>query len=140
MKSILGLLVACVTFVSFQSYAGIYDAAAAPNQYSVPGAMITEYEDLVMITIDGYNTDSVQQLHEIIAMGLKLPNTYGKNFDALYDVLTDPGLVSKQIDLTVFGGEALKQKIGSKNIKKLLKVMNDAQEADPMHVSTMYWQ
>lgn len=139
MKSVLGLLVACVTMVSLQARADLFDAPES-IQTSIPGAVITEAGDEIILTIDGNDVQSLQQLHQIFAKALKLPATYGKNFDALYDVLTDETLVSKRLDIGVIGGEALKQNIGAKNVQKLIDVLNDAYEADPMHLSSIYWQ
>ncbi|QDK38966.1 barstar family protein [Bdellovibrio sp. NC01] len=141
MKALVTLVLAALTFASVNAHARYWwEPASAPEQTMIPGATITEYDDSVIIMIEGYDVKSLKQLHSIIAQGLHLPSTYGANFDALYDVLTDPSVVSKRIDLTVISGEYLKQNIGAKNVRKLLDVMNDAQEADPMHMSAMYWQ
>ena len=40
--------------------------------------------------IDLTGTEDRAQLHDRIEQGLPLPEWYGRNLDALYDVLTEP--------------------------------------------------
>ena len=47
--------------------------------------------------IDLTGTEDRAQLHDRIEQGLSLPEWYGRNLDALYDVLTEPE----------FGGECM---------------------------------
>lgn len=40
------------------------------------------------ITIDGNKINTVDELHDFLATELDLPNYYGKNLDALWDILS----------------------------------------------------
>ena len=44
-----------------------------------------------MYTIDIRNINTKKELHEILREVLPLPDYYGNNLDALYDVLTEQG-------------------------------------------------
>ena len=44
------------------------------------------------VEILGKNYSSMQEIHEMLAKELDFPDYYGKNLDALYDVLTEESL------------------------------------------------
>jgi len=47
------------------------------------------------LVIDGSRIASEEDLHDVISKGLALPNWYGRNLDALWDVLT--GMVERPL-------------------------------------------
>ena len=49
------------------------------------------------VTFDGNDLSTRKEAHETIAKALDFPDYYGKNLDALYDVLTDI-----EADVTLF--------------------------------------
>jgi len=46
-------------------------------------------------TIDGENVRNKIEMFEVFSKKLKFPNYFGKNFDALYDMLTDLSWLKK---------------------------------------------
>ncbi len=44
-----------------------------------------------MVTIDGADFENSRKIHEYLAKKLDFPAHYGKNMDALFDVLSQPG-------------------------------------------------
>ena len=53
------------------------------------------------VVIYGADYDSVEEIHRTLAEALDFPGYYGKNLDALYDVLTDRDqLTSITVDLS----------------------------------------
>lgn len=78
------------------------------------------------VLIDGKEIKNREQLHTILAKNLKFPAYYGKNLDALYDVLS-----------TDFSGEtiikfkhinSLRAKLGSEYVEGLVQTIMDAAE------------
>ena len=68
-------------------------------------------------TIDLTGADSREELHDRIEDGLPVPEWYGRNLDALYDVLTEPE----------FGGDCLIRFTGCA----------DLQESMPRYLAAM---
>ncbi len=64
---------------------------------------------MIRAEIDGNAVTGREQLHELLAGRLALPEWYGKNLDALFDCLTEPG---EEIMLTLRGREALEETLG----------------------------
>ena len=55
------------------------------------------------------NIETKQQLHEIIAEGLNFPEYYGKNLDALFDLLTER---SEETLIEIENFESLRKRFG----------------------------
>lgn len=55
------------------------------------------------------NIETKQQLHEIIAEGLSFPDYYGKNLDALFDLLTER---SEETLIEIENFESLRKRFG----------------------------
>jgi len=142
MKPILVLcLMATITLFSFQSKAADIFGGEPDStiETDVDGAQIFESNDRILVMLDGSSITSMAQIHTILAKALHLPQYYGKNLDALYDVLTDSKVIKKNWDITIYCGNYLRQNIGDTNVDSLLDVLNDAQ--DQNHYNTvMYWQ
>ena len=54
--------------------------------------------------LDGGSVGSRQALHQTLAAGLRFPDWYGGNLDALHDCLTD---ITEPTELVIRGGAAL---------------------------------
>lgn len=64
------------------------------------------------------------ELHEYIAKELSFPEYYGKNLDALYDVLSD---INEETLIEIENFEKLKEKFGT-YAEAFLDVLHDASE------------
>lgn len=77
---------------------------------------------MIQAEIDGRAVTGREDLHRILAGQLALPEWYGKNLDALYDCLTEPG---EEIFLTLRGREALEETLGG-YARTFLRVLEEA--------------
>ncbi|MFY4257087.1 barstar family protein [Achromobacter xylosoxidans] len=59
------------------------------------------------LIIDGSRITSEEDLHDVISNGLALPNWYGRNLDALWDVLT--GMVERPLKVIWLNSEQSKK-------------------------------
>lgn len=76
------------------------------------------------VVIDGNEINSRCQLHEKLSEGLKFPEWYGRNLDALHDLLTEAG---EEVVITVKDFPALEENLG-RYAHLLRKVISDAAE------------
>ena len=60
--------------------------------------------------LDGGSVGSRETLHQTLAAGLRLPDWYGGNLDALHDCLTD---ITEPTELVIRNGGALKAALGN---------------------------
>lgn len=60
--------------------------------------------------LDGGSVGSREALHQTLAAGLRLPDWYGGNLDALHDCLTD---ITEPTELVIRGGAAMETALGS---------------------------
>ena len=60
--------------------------------------------------LDGGSVGSREALHQTLAAGLRLPDWYGGNLDALHDCLTD---ITESTELVIRGGAAMETALGS---------------------------
>ncbi len=65
-------------------------------------------------------------LHDMLSEKLNFPEWYGRNLDALYDMLTSCG----ETKLTLTNPEALRENLGSYG-ELLLRVFTEASEENP---------
>ena len=78
--------------------------------------------------INGKEIKSQDHLHTMLAKQLNFPNNYGKNLDALFDVLrTD----EDQVVIKIKSLSILKSKIGADYIEGVTKSITDASEENP---------
>lgn len=77
---------------------------------------------MIHAEIDGRAVTGREDLHRILAEKLALPEWYGKNLDALFDCLTEPG---EEIFFTVRGVDALEQTLGG-YARTFLRVLEEA--------------
>ncbi len=73
--------------------------------------------------IDAAALTGRQDLHEKLARRLSLPAWYGRNLDALYDCLTEPG---GELVLRIENPQALSERLGD-YAGPFLRVLDDAQ-------------
>ena len=63
------------------------------------------------ITLAVSDATSAQSLHEKLAAGLGFPDYYGKNWDAFWDCITDPGQSTMPRRLIIKGFGALRKRL-----------------------------
>ena len=73
-------------------------------------------------TLYGARIADMDALHTALAEGLGFPAWYGRNLDALYDLLTEPG---EPATLTIYNWDALAETLGPK-AAPLRRVLEDA--------------
>lgn len=74
------------------------------------------------VVIYGADYDSVEDIHQTLAEALDFPGYYGKNLDALYDVLTDIDQpVSITIDLCDISNDEM-----LRYLERMIEVISDA--------------
>lgn len=83
---------------------------------------------MIAITLDGGLITDREELHKVFRERLALPDYYGNNLDALYDVLST---YSETIEITIFNEEQLCSRVPfyKERFLDVLKVA--AQENDP---------
>ncbi|WP_413295185.1 barstar family protein [Bdellovibrio sp. HCB185ZH] len=141
MKKLLVLASAVLlNVVGVQAHAGVYNVPVntTVEREGLLGATVFESNYKIAILIPGREIKSLKQLHAVIADGLRLPKTYGANLDALYDVLTDPSVISKNWDITIIGGKDLVENLGEVKVQAVIDTLNDAQKENPVN-TFMYW-
>lgn len=79
------------------------------------------------ITVDASAMDSREAAYELLAGALELPAYWGRNLDALYDVLTELGSPTR---LVVLRREALAERLGDYG-RALLETLEDADRDNP---------
>ncbi|MCM2350492.1 MAG: barstar family protein [Bacteriovoracaceae bacterium] len=125
MKMLIGLL-----FCSFT----LYSVPANAKVYAQCDSSIHQDDQIISINICGSHVESVEEIHDIFVKALNLPTYYGRNFDALYDILTDTTVVSQSIEIKILEGNVLEAKLGESTLGSLLSVLEDAQEENPTHL------
>jgi RNAse (barnase) inhibitor barstar len=129
-----------VNLVAVQAHAGVYTVPVdqTVEREGLLGATVFESNYKILVLIQGREIKSLKQLHGVIADGLRLPKSYGANLDALYDVLTDPSVISKNWDITIIGGKDLVENLGEVKVQAVIDTLNDAQKENPVN-TFMYW-
>ena len=81
-----------------------------------------KYGIMQEVLIRGIDFESTEEIHDYIAEELSFPSYYGKNLDALYDVLTDLSRETRiRIDLTDTENEEIRD-----YLLRMEEVMEDA--------------
>ena len=140
MKSFFALALTLLTILSFHAKADDADLFVTDGWAEIPGATIIDSDDKILVILRGNQIQSNSQLQDVLSQSLKVSDSYVKDSKALYKTLTSKKIIAKQIDITIMQGEDLKSHIGANEVQSLLDILNDAQAADPGHMSTMYWQ
>ena len=82
---------------------------------------------MMMAQLHLHDIANKEELHDRLAQLLELPEYYGRNLDALYDVLTDRG---EQTILWVYPDEAADTRLGG-YLSALLDTLQDASAENP---------
>ena len=83
-------------------------------------------------TINGKRVTDKESLHALLRQKLNLPQDCGRNLDAVYDLLTEPG---KDRIITVKHPELLRQRLGD-YADRLFRMLKDASESG--HVKLIF--
>ena len=78
-------------------------------------------------TLYGARIADMQALHTALAEGLGFPAWYGRNLDALFDLLTEP---TEPATLTIYDWDTLSSTLGDK-AARLRRVLEDAGQENP---------
>lgn len=68
---------------------------------------------------------SVYDIHEKIQEGLKFPDYYGKNLDALWDCLTD---MDAPVEIYIYGAETLGKEMSVLFTESIIKIFDEVKE------------
>ncbi|MDN4616710.1 barstar family protein [Paenibacillus sp. PsM32] len=77
-----------------------------------------------MVTINGEEFHTINELHETLQQKLELPEFYGKNLDALWDCLT--GMIELPLQMEWLNYDVSRQRLGDK-ADQVLSVLEEAQ-------------
>lgn len=77
--------------------------------------------------IDGQNINSDADFHAAISSALPFPAFYGKNLDALWDVLT--GMLERPV-LLVWKNSSASEAVMPERFKQIIEVLRAAESAD----------
>lgn len=83
---------------------------------------------MIRAAIDAAALTGREDLHDKLAEGLELPPWYGRNLDALWDCLTEPG--EGERTLLIAHPEALEERLGQYGVT-VLRLLEDAAEENP---------
>lgn len=125
MKMFIGLLFCTLT---------LFSASANAEIYAQCDSSIHQDDQIISINICGSQIEGVEEIHDMFIKALSLPTYYGRNFDALYDILTDTTVVPQSIEIKILEGNVLAANLGEATLSSLLSVLEDAQEANPTHL------
>ena len=76
-------------------------------------------------TINGKWVEDRDSLHSLLRKKLSLPESCGKNLDAVYDLLTEPG---KDRIITIKNEALLRERLGD-YADRLFRMLEDAQQS-----------
>ncbi len=79
---------------------------------------------MIRAGIDAAALTGREDLHNKLAAGLELPPWYGRNLDALWDCLTEPG---EERVLLIVHPEALEERLGRYGVS-FLRLLKEAEE------------
>lgn len=75
------------------------------------------------ILLDGAKMFSIEQTHNYLSDKLNFPDYYGKNLDALWDVLTE---FSEPVEIKIINLDQFKENLGSRAMD-FISIFEDAQ-------------
>ncbi|UNK63020.1 barstar family protein [Buttiauxella ferragutiae] len=78
------------------------------------------------VILDGLSIESEDDFHDVIAKELNLPGWYGRNLDALWDVLT--GMVERPVNLVWINSEISRTRL--QRYEKIVELLKDVAERD----------
>ena len=86
----------------------------------------------MIIELDGREMTDRQRTHDYLAAQLQLPSYYGRNLDALYDLLTDRG---EELEIRLMHADAMKAQLGTYGIKLLHTLLEAENDHLPLTVT-----
>jgi len=120
----LGVSMKLTAYVLFLSLTFISQFSFA-STCSTESSVIIEEERSLTIKICGGNINGMDDIHDIFVRALNLPSYYGRNFDALYDVLTDTTISNKKIKVEIINIKELEIRIGQRDLDLLLAILSE---------------
>lgn len=78
------------------------------------------------LVIDGLKINSEDDLHDLFVKELNLPGWYGRNLDALWDVLT--GMISRPLKITWMNSDESRRKLA--RYENIVGVLREVEERD----------
>ena len=82
---------------------------------------------MMEIILDGRNLTDRASVHDVLATELAFPDYYGRNLDALYDLLST---WPETVQITVIYSDFLLENLG-RYANALLKTIQDASQSNP---------
>ena len=79
------------------------------------------------ITLDGLELQSIEEVHDLFARTLDLPEWYGRNLDALFDCLTD---AHEPVTVRLLRKDALRERLGRRG-GALIRLLRRASRENP---------
>ena len=79
------------------------------------------------ITLDGLELQSMEEVHDLFARALDLPEWYGRNLDALFDCLTD---AREPVAVRLLHEDELRERLGRRG-SALIRLLHRAAEESP---------
>ena len=76
------------------------------------------------ITLDGLELQSMEEVHDLFARALDLPEWYGRNLDALFDCLTD---AHEPVTVRLLHRDTLRESLGRRG-SALIRLLRRAAE------------
>ena len=72
------------------------------------------------VTLDFSEVTSRGELHDLLMEAFSLPEYYGRNLDALYDCLSEPG---EDIEVNIISFDVLEERLGryARRLRSLLR-------------------
>lgn len=107
MKQCIFLVISLIlSSVGFSTELSLYESVR-----SMVSDTIVQTEQGLIITIDGKNIRSIDQIHQIFAKAFHFPKWYGKNLDALEELLQDPTYVTEPAQINIVNGAVLRKNL-----------------------------
>ena len=87
----------------------------------------------VVVELNGLEMTDRQRTHEYLAGQLQFPDYYGKNLDALYDLLTER---KESLEVRFFHSQEMKEQLGAYG-SALLQTMQEAENDNLSFILTI---
>lgn len=114
---------------------------------NINSLMVEETDSSVIISIDGYEVQSPEQIYDTIASGFKLPLGSIKNLQDLGSLLKNPkSYGDKEIQINFTSGSFLKLNISVDYVDDLITVLNEVNafknrsESLKSRLQIQFWQ